>query len=107
MKKILVYSHDTYGLGNIRRMLELSAHLVDNDPNVCVLILSGSPMLHAFRIPARIDYVKLPCLSRTVDGLPLRVLRVPMPRPIERPVVLRRDGDDASAWHPHTAAHGR
>ncbi len=68
MKKILVYSHDTYGLGNIRRMLELSAHLVDNDPNVCVLILSGSPMLHAFRIPARIDYVKLPCLTRTRSG---------------------------------------
>ena len=37
--------------------------------------------------------------ARTVDGLPLRVLRVPMPRPIERPVVLRRDGDDASAAH--------
>ena len=25
-------------------------------------------MLHAFRIPPRIDYVKLPCLSRGVDG---------------------------------------
>ncbi len=68
MKRILVYSHDTYGLGNIRRMLELSRHLVDRNTGACVLILSGSPMLHAFRIPARIDYVKLPCLTRTRSG---------------------------------------
>ncbi|MEO5658390.1 MAG: glycosyltransferase, partial [Polaromonas sp.] len=33
-----------------------------------VLVITGSPMLHAFRIPDRIDYIKLPCLSRNVDG---------------------------------------
>lgn len=67
-KRIIVYSHDTFGLGNIRRMLAIAQALVDADPNVSVLILSGSPMLHAFRIPDRIDYIKLPCLSRTVKG---------------------------------------
>ncbi|NOV29070.1 glycosyltransferase family protein [Methylomonas sp. ZR1] len=67
-KRIIVYSHDTFGLGNIRRMLAISKSLVDADPNVSVLILSGSPMLHAFRIPDRIDYIKLPCLSRSVKG---------------------------------------
>ena len=68
MRRILVYSHDTFGLGNIRRMLAISKHLADNDPDVSVLIMTGSPMLHAFRIPARVDYVKLPCLARTRDG---------------------------------------
>lgn len=68
MKRILVYSHDTYGLGNIRRMLEISRYLVDHDRDVSVLLVSGSPMVHAFRIPARIDYVKLPCLTRTRSG---------------------------------------
>ena len=68
MKRVLVYSHDTFGLGNIRRMLEISRHLVESDPEISVLIITGSPMLHAFRIPARIDYVKLPCLSRTLQG---------------------------------------
>ncbi len=67
-KRIIVYSHDTFGLGNIRRMLAIAKSLVDADPNVSVLILSGSPMLHAFRIPDRIDYIKLPCLSRTTKG---------------------------------------
>ncbi len=68
MKRILVYSHDTFGLGNIRRMLEVARHLVDSSPEVSVLVITGSPMLHAFRIPARVDYVKLPCLSRNVEG---------------------------------------
>lgn len=68
MKRILVYSHDTFGLGNIRRMLEISRHLVNTDPDISILIVSGSPMLHAFRIPERIDYIKLPCLRRTLKG---------------------------------------
>ena len=68
MRRILVYSHDTFGLGNIRRMLEISKHLAASDPDVSILIISGSPMLHAFRIPQRIDYIKLPCLTRTTRG---------------------------------------
>jgi predicted glycosyltransferase len=68
MKRVLIYSHDTFGLGNIRRMLEIARHLVDSSPNVSVLVITGSPMLHAFRIPARVDYVKLPCLFRNVEG---------------------------------------
>jgi predicted glycosyltransferase len=68
MKRVLIYSHDTFGLGNIRRMLEVARHLVQSSPEVSVLVITGSPMLHAFRIPPRIDYVKLPCLSRNVDG---------------------------------------
>lgn len=68
MKRILVYSHDTFGLGNIRRMLEISRHLVASSKDISVLIVSGSPVLHAFRIPPRIDYIKLPCLARTPEG---------------------------------------
>jgi predicted glycosyltransferase len=68
VKKILVYSHDTFGLGNIKRMLDISKHLVATHANASVLIVSGSPMVHAFRIPTRIDYIKLPCLSRTLSG---------------------------------------
>lgn len=68
MRKFLVYSHDTFGLGNIRRMTEIARRLVADDPDASVLVLTGSPMLHAFRIPARIDYVKLPCLARNREG---------------------------------------
>ena len=65
MKRILVYSHDTYGLGNIRRMLEIAEHLANAKSGVSVLLITGSPMAHAFRIPPGVDYVKLPCIGRT------------------------------------------
>lgn len=68
-KRILVYSHDTFGLGNIKRMLDISKYLVAAYSDVSVLIISGSPVLHAFRIPPKIDYIKLPCLTRTLDGV--------------------------------------
>lgn len=68
MKRILVYSHDAYGLGNIRRMLEITNHLVASDTDISVLLISGSPMVHAFRIPARVDYIKLPCVARSEKG---------------------------------------
>jgi len=67
-KKILVYSHDTFGLGNIRRMLAISQSLVGEFPDVSILIVTGSPMLQAFRVAPGIDYVKLPCLRRTQTG---------------------------------------
>ncbi len=65
MRKILVYSHDTFGLGNIRRMLSISRHLIEAVPDVSILLITGSPMIHGFRIPEGLDYIKLPCLTRT------------------------------------------
>jgi predicted glycosyltransferase len=62
--KVLLYSHDTFGLGNIRRTLLLAESIGDAYPAASLLIVTGSPMIHAFRIPARTDYIKLPCLTR-------------------------------------------
>jgi predicted glycosyltransferase len=62
--KVLLYSHDTFGLGNIRRTLLLSESLGEAYPSASLLIVTGSPMIHAFRIPPRTDYIKLPCLTR-------------------------------------------
>jgi predicted glycosyltransferase len=66
--RLLVYSHDTFGLGNIRRMLAICEHLLDAIPNLSILLLSGSPMLQGFRIPKNLDYIKLPCLNRGTTG---------------------------------------
>ena len=62
--KILIYSHDTFGLGNIRRSLLLAEVLGSAYPHCAILLITGSPMIHAFRIPDRMDYVKLPCIDR-------------------------------------------
>ncbi|MDQ3816891.1 MAG: hypothetical protein M3362_04250, partial [Acidobacteriota bacterium] len=62
--KILLYSHDTFGLGNIRRTLLLTEELTRQYGGAAVLVVTGSPMIHAFRIPEGVDYIKLPCLDR-------------------------------------------
>ncbi len=77
MKKILVYSHDTYGLGNLRRMLSICQSLSDTIPDLAILLLSGSPMVHSFRLADGLDYIKLPCLTRTErEGYAVKYLRL-------------------------------
>jgi predicted glycosyltransferase len=62
--KILLYSHDTFGLGNIRRTLLLAQELIEQYPRAAILLITGSQMIHSFRIPDGVDYIKLPCLDR-------------------------------------------
>ena len=77
MKKILIYSHDTYGLGNIRRMLAIAETIKREYSDASILLLSGSPMIHAFRLEEGMDYVKLPCLSRDeADSYKSKSLRI-------------------------------
>ncbi len=86
--RLLVYSHDTFGLGNIRRMLTICAHLQVSIPDLSTLIVSGSPMLQSFRILPGIDYIKLPCLKRSEGGeLGVRFLDLE----VEQIVRLRRE----------------
>jgi predicted glycosyltransferase len=66
--KLMVYSHDAFGLGNIRRMLTICESLLEQIEDLSILVLSGSPMLHSFRLPPRLDYIKLPCINRGESG---------------------------------------
>ncbi len=55
---ILMYSHDTYGLGHIRRSMAIATHL--NEPGVNILILTGSPIVGRFQFAEGIDFVRVP-----------------------------------------------
>ncbi len=68
MRRLLIYSHDTFGLGNMRRMTAIAQHLRNANPDLTILMVSGSNALPAFELPSRIDYVKLPCLARDTEG---------------------------------------
>ncbi|MCI0664118.1 MAG: glycosyltransferase, partial [Acidobacteria bacterium] len=68
MKKLLVYSHDTYGLGNIRRMLAICQHLLEVIPDLSILLVTGSPVIHRLQLPDLLDYIKLPSLNRIGRG---------------------------------------
>ena len=66
--RLMVYSHDAFGLGNLRRMLSICEYLLKDQTHLSILLVSGSPLLHAFRLPKGLDYIKLPCLNRGQSG---------------------------------------
>ncbi|MBO0720211.1 MAG: glycosyltransferase, partial [Blastocatellia bacterium] len=68
MKRLLVYSHDTFGIGNIRRMLAICGHLLEVIPDLSILLVTGSPIIHRLRLPESLDYIKLPGLTRIGRG---------------------------------------
>ena len=70
---ILMYSHDTYGLGHIRRTMAIAANL--RRSNVNILILTGSPLVGRFSFPEQIDFVRIPgMIKKTNDEyLPLSI----------------------------------
>ncbi len=55
---ILMYSHDTYGLGHIRRTMAIAEQLRNEDTNI--LILTGSPIAGSLTFPRNVDYVRIP-----------------------------------------------
>ncbi len=67
--RILMYSHDSYGLGHLRRTLALAKAFVEHDPGLGVLILTGSTVSGAFRMPQGIDIVKLPSAVKVSNGV--------------------------------------
>ena len=70
---ILMYSHDTYGLGHIRRTLAIATQL--RDANINILILTGSPIVGRFSFPEQIDFVRIPGMIKKTNEeyLPLSI----------------------------------
>lgn len=66
--RVLMYSHDSYGLGHFRRTATLAGALVDAHPDASVLIVTGSPCATHFALPERVDVVKLPGIGKDADG---------------------------------------
>jgi len=66
--RVLVYSHDTFGLGHLRRCRTLAHSLVEHNKNLSVLILSGSPIIGSFDFRSRVDFVRVPGVIKLRDG---------------------------------------
>lgn len=66
--RILLYSHDTYGLGHLRRSLTIAGQLAQDIPHSHQLLLTGSMVAGAFQLPPRLDMIKLPALSKRSSG---------------------------------------
>jgi predicted glycosyltransferase len=62
---ILMYSHDTYGLGHIRRTMAIASQLRSASTNI--LILTGSPIAGRFTLPENVDFVRVPGMIKKTN----------------------------------------
>jgi predicted glycosyltransferase len=81
--RILLYSHDTYGLGHLRRTLAIARQLARDLPHANQLLVTGSIVAGAFELPSHLDLIKLPALSKRSDGrYKARALPLSLPQTI-------------------------
>ena len=66
--RILIYSHDTFGLGHLRRCRVIAHALVERYKQLSVLILSGSPIIGSFDFRSRVDFVRVPGVIKLRNG---------------------------------------
>jgi predicted glycosyltransferase len=66
--RLLIYSHDSFGLGHLRRCRAIAQHLVERFKQLSVLILSGSPIIGSFDFRSRVDFVRVPGVIKLRNG---------------------------------------
>lgn len=67
-RRVLLYSHDTYGLGHLRRSRTIAMALTAADPHCSAMIVTGSPVAGRFYFPDRVDHLRLPGVVKQADG---------------------------------------
>jgi predicted glycosyltransferase len=66
--RVLIYSHDSFGLGHLRRCRAIAHALVEHHKKLNVLILSGSPIIGRFSFRSRVDFVRVPGIIKLRNG---------------------------------------
>ncbi|UTW13786.1 glycosyltransferase family protein [Marinobacterium rhizophilum] len=67
-RRLLIYSHDSFGLGHLRRCRALAHAIVDAYKGLSVLIMTGSPIIGRFDFKARVDFVRIPGVIKLHNG---------------------------------------
>lgn len=67
-KRVLIYSHDSFGLGHLSRCRTIANALAAAEEDLSVLIISGSPIIGSFDFGARVDFVRVPGIGKRSDG---------------------------------------
>lgn len=65
LNRVLLYSHDTYGLGHLRRNLAIATHLLGTVPGIQVVLATGSVVADQFTKPEGLQVVELPPVIKT------------------------------------------
>lgn len=66
--RLLIYSHDSFGLGHLRRCRAIAHSLVEHRRDLSVLILSGSPIIGSYGFRSRVDFIRFPGVVKLRNG---------------------------------------
>lgn len=66
--KVLIYSHDSFGLGHLRRCRAIAHSLVDKYKGMSVMIISGSPIISQFDFKSRVSFITVPGVLKLRNG---------------------------------------
>jgi len=66
-KRVLLYSHDSYGLGHVSRCRTIANAIVEADSSLSVLIVSGSPVIGSYEFRSGIDFVRIPGVIKQIE----------------------------------------
>lgn len=99
-RRLLIYSHDSFGLGHLRRCRTIAHALVDRYDDLSVIILSGSPIIGSFDFKYRVDFVRIPGVIKRNDG---DYTSLQLPLDIEQTVQIRSSiiQHTADVFDPH------
>ncbi len=67
-KKLLIYSYDSFGLGHLRRCRSIALSLVQRDPGLRVMIVSGLPLISRYDQHPRIEITLVPQIIKQRSG---------------------------------------
>lgn len=67
-KRLLIYSHDSFGLGHLRRCRSIALSLVARHPKLSVMIISGLPLIARFGFHPQIHITLVPGIIKTDAG---------------------------------------
>ncbi|KAF8179744.1 putative membrane-anchored protein [Mycena galopus ATCC 62051] len=74
--RVLMYSHDNFGLGHLRRCRAIAHTLVERFQNLRVLIVSGSAIGNAFDFRDRVEYLQIPSVVRLMNDDHAAIIRL-------------------------------
>lgn len=84
--RVLIYSHDSFGLGHLRRCRAIAHAMCEENDDLSVLILSGSPIIGSFDFRSRVDFVRVPGVIKLRNG---EYTSLTLPMAIEDAIEMR------------------
>ncbi len=66
--RVLIYSQDGFGLGHLRRNLNITNQVKKICPSASVLIVADSPVAPFFELPPQCDFIKIPTIIKINHG---------------------------------------